>query len=249
MKIFIFKSKGLSVKREINRRELLSFSDFTSKVEVSMENICRDIFHENRDSIKIKKEDVAVKNLTVIFNTTLKLSNTTGFQAMSLRDLTAASGLSMGALYSYFKSKDELANIIQDQGRRITGGILLEEIGRGKSFADRLQLGVRAHLYISEVLQEWFYFSFMEARNLSKDEQKKAIESELATEKIFSDIIADGAAAGEFKDRNPLLAASMIKGMLQDWYLKRRKYKKRGVSVESYADFLMEFIESFILIK
>lgn len=234
---------------EKNKTSVMSFHDFAGMVEVSMDNISRDIFHENRESIKIKKEEVAVKNLTIIFNATLKLSNTKGFRAMSLRDLTAASGLSMGALYSYFKSKDELANIIQEQGRRITGEILLREISKGLDPTDRLHRAVRAHLYLSEVMHEWFYFSFMEARNLSKDEQKKAIESELMTEKIFSDIIAEGTGRGEFKERDPLLAASIIKGMLQDWYLKRWKYKKRGITVESYAVFAMEFIKSFIVIK
>jgi len=237
------------VKREKVEISEMSFEEFSGMVEVSMENICRDIFHENRDSIKIKKENVAVKNLTVIFNTTLKLSNTMGFQAMSLRDLTAASGLSMGALYSYFKSKDELAKIIQEQGRRITGDILRQEIGKGVNLTDRIHRAVRAHLYLSEVMQEWFYFSFMEAKNLARDEQKKAVESELLTEKIFSDIIAEGAESGIFTERNPLLTASIIKGMLQDWYLKRGKYKKRGITVEVYADFVIEFIESFILIK
>jgi len=227
----------------------MSFEEFSSMVEVSMENICRDIFHENRDSIKIKKENVAVKNLILIFNSTLELSNEIGFQAMSLRDLSAASGLSMGALYSYFKSKDELAKIIQEQGRRITGDILRQEIGKGINLTDRMHRAVRAHLYLSEVMQEWFYFSFMEAKNLAREEQKRAIESELMTESIFSDIIAEGEKKGLFKKHSPLLTASIIKGMLQDWYLKRWKYKKRGITVENYADFVIEFIEAFILIK
>ncbi|MFA5519101.1 MAG: TetR/AcrR family transcriptional regulator [Spirochaetota bacterium] len=227
----------------------MSFKEFSNMVEVSMENICKDIFHENRDSIKIKKEKVAVKNLTLIFNSTLKLSNRIGFQSMSLRDLSAASGLSMGALYSYFKSKDELAKIIQEQGRRITSDILDQEIGKGVNLADRMHRAVRAHLYLSEVMQEWFYFSFMEAKNLTREEQKRAIESELATENIFFDIIVEGEKAGLFKKHNPFLSASIIKGMLQDWYLKRWKYKNRGITVEGYADFVIEFIEAFILIK
>jgi hypothetical protein len=34
--------------------------------------------------------------------------------------------------------------------------------------------------------------------------------------------------------------------MLQDWYLKRGKYASRGVTVERYAQFLLEMIESFV---
>ncbi|MCP3955406.1 MAG: helix-turn-helix transcriptional regulator, partial [Desulfobacterales bacterium] len=63
-----------------------------------MEDICRDIFHKNRKTIKIKKEAVVVKNLVTIFQATLKLSNEKGFHAMSLRDLSRETKLSMGAL-------------------------------------------------------------------------------------------------------------------------------------------------------
>ena len=45
------------------------------------------------------------------------------------------------------------------------------------------------------------------------------------------------------------LTASIIKAMLQDWYLKRWKYAKRRVSVEKYARFVLAFVEAFCLKK
>jgi len=46
---------------------------------------------------------------------------------------------------------------------------------------------------------------------------------------------------------NAELLASMIKGMLQDWYLKRWKYEGRNVSTEEYAAALMGLVESYLL--
>jgi len=43
------------------------------------------------------------------------------------------------------------------------------------------------------------------------------------------------------------LTASVIKAMLQDWYLKRSKYRKRNISVDHYARFVLQFVEAFIL--
>lgn len=45
------------------------------------------------------------------------------------------------------------------------------------------------------------------------------------------------------------LVASVIKAMLQDWYLKRWKYKNRKVLVDEYADFVIYVAESILLIK
>ncbi len=225
----------------------MTLDDFRNMAMVSMEDICRDIFQDNRESIKIKKEPVGIKNLTTIFQATLKLGNEKGFQAMSLRDLCRETGLSMGALYSYFSSKDELLSIIQDQGRRITAKILSDHIKRESHPWEQMKAVIRAHLYLSEVLQGWFFFSYMETRFFRKEEHKKAIASELYTEQLFGDILEEGKRQGVFSVENSILTASVIKAMLQDWYLKRWKYSRRNISVDAYADFVISFVGRFVM--
>ncbi len=223
---------------------MMTFNEFKQMALISMEEICREIFRENQKSIKIKKESVAVKNLSKIFGTTLKLSHEKGFQTMSLRDLSRSSGLSMGALYSYFTSKDELLAMIQEQGRRITRIILTRQVGPIQDPQEKLRAAIRTHLYLTEVMQEWFYFSYMEAKNINKVQQKKAIEGELATEQMFIDILEEGKAKGIFFVADILLTASAIKAMLQDWYVKRWKHTRRKISVDQYAEFVIGFVES-----
>ncbi len=224
-----------------------NFEAFRHTALLSMEEICRDIFRENQQSIKIKKEPVAVKNLVNIFHTTLKLSNEKGFQTMSLRDLSRASGLSMGALYSYFSSKDELLEMIQNQGRRITRKVLSLHIDPAAAPPEKLHAAIRAHLYLTEVLYPWFYFSFMETKNLDRHQRKKSIESELSTEQIFVNILNEGHQSDLFTVSDPILTAGVIKAMLQDWYVKRWKYSRRQVSVDDYADFVIRFLETAIM--
>ncbi len=224
----------------------MTFEEFRHMATISMEEICHEIFIENQASIKIKKEAVAVKNLANIFNTALTLSNEKGFQSMSLRDLSRTSGLSMGALYSYFTSKDELLSMIQNQGRRLTRKVLTEQIDKTAEPDEMLRTAIRAHLYLTEVMQKWFYFFYMETKNLDKSQQKKSIESELETEQVFIDILDAGCRKQQFSVENSVLTASVIKSMLQDWYLKRWKYARRQISVDDYAQFLIGFVESAI---
>ena len=105
----------------------LKFETFKGLVSLSMEDLCRELFLDNRESIKIKKEGVAVKNLVKILDAALTLSNEKGFAAMSLRDLSAKAGLSMGALYTYFSSKEELLQMIQRQSAVVVH-VLLDQI-------------------------------------------------------------------------------------------------------------------------
>ena len=46
---------------------------------------------------------------------------------------------------------------------------------------------------------------------------------------------------------DPVMAASMIKPLLQDWYLKRWKYRRREVTPDSYAYWAVELVEAFVV--
>jgi len=224
----------------------MTFDEFKKIVSISKKEISRQIWETNRSAIKVKKEEKVIDNLIKIFDATLEISNAKGFQTMSMRDLSAKSGLSMGAIYSYFSSKDELLHLLQMQGRQIANKILIDQISLVKGPAQKLRIAIQTHVYLSEIMQPWFYFTYIEARNLAKDERSKAIESELYTEKIFIDILTKGAKLGIFKISDIILTASLIKAMLQDWYLKRWKYQKRKINVDDYAEFIIGVIESYL---
>jgi TetR/AcrR family transcriptional regulator, cholesterol catabolism regulator len=225
----------------------LKFETFKRFVSLSMEDLCRELFLGNRESIKIKKEGVAVKNLVKILDAALTLSNEKGFDAMSLRDLSAKAGLSMGALYTYFTSKEELLQMIQRQSAVVIQ-VLVDQLDGMEDPRAKLKRVIQAHLFLSEVMQPWFYFAYMETKNLAKQEHKKAIESELATEKLLIDIMNEGRNKGFFKAVNMELTGAVIKSMLQDWYLKRWKYARRNISVEKYAAFVVDLVETYLYV-
>jgi len=227
----------------------VKFETFKKSVQLSKEDICRDLLAQNRDRIKIKKEKVAVKNLVRILDAALSISNQKGFASMSLRDLSSEAGLSMGALYSYISSKEELLDMMQQQGRSLIVKILGEYLGDINDPLEKLKRGIQVHLYLSEVMQPWFYFSYMETKNLPKEVHKKSIEAELYTEQIFTEIIEAGIKEGRFRRSNPQMVSAALKALLQDWYLKRWKYERRKVSVEAYAEFIMDLVSSYLMAK
>jgi AcrR family transcriptional regulator len=225
----------------------MTFQKFSRTVTVSVEGLCRDFYRDNRAAIKIKKEEVAVKNLATIVNTTLKLSYKKGFDAMSLRDLSRESGLSMGALYTYFSSKEELLSMIQYHGQVAVERILREHIEQDSDPLRKLRSAIRTHVYLSELMKSWFYFFFMETKNLNKKYRKISVESELMTERVITDILEEGVKKKIFAVENVPLTGSVVKAMMQDWYLKQWKYAQRNILVNEYAQFVIDVVESFIL--
>jgi hypothetical protein len=66
---------------------------------------------------------------------------------------------------------------------------------------------------------------------------------EAMTEKIIADVLRQGVASGAFTIGHVRLTASLIKPLLQDWYVKRAKYRRRGTSIEAYVATVTAFID------
>jgi len=155
--------------------------------------------------------------------------------------------MSMGGLYAYIRNKDDLIHLIQSHGFIITRRTLLHYTDEVQDVRGRLFAAIKAHLYLSELMRAWFYFSYMEAKSLPVEEKRDAVAIELEIEEIFLRLIEDGIEAKVYCSRNSRLVASMIKALLQDWYLKRRKYRDQNVAVDDYAAFVRDVIESYLL--
>ncbi len=150
--------------------------------------------------------------------------------------VNSSSGLSMGGVYGYIDSKDQLAEMIEDVVRHAVG-----EVPRWFAhIADpraRLEGIVRASIYLSESLQPWFYFVYMDSRVLPLKQRKMAKQSELSAQETIEGLLDDVAPS----PGNSLLAAHCL-AMTQDWYLKRWKYKAAKVDVDAFADSIVAMV-------
>ncbi len=226
---------------------IADFESFKIELSLSQVEICRELYRQNTDLIRIKKEHVAVRNLVRIIDSTLRLTSAKGFHAMSLRDLCADSGLSIGGLYAYIRSKQDLIYLIQSHGFLLTRRTMLAYT---RDIADphaKLLAAVKAHVYLSEIMQPWFYFSFMETKSLPQRHKKEAIAVELEVENILCGIIEEGVTHKVFRPVDARLLASLCKAMMQDWYLKRRKYSRQQVDATQYAQFIGAVLERYLL--
>jgi AcrR family transcriptional regulator len=234
---------ALTARQDTAQMPLEPYARFAREVEAAKQRSCMELFAANRGAFQIKKEKTIGKNLERIFAAALRISNKKGFNAMSMRELSREARLSIGALYNYFESKDALLRMLQQQRRAITGRILHAAVAAETEPLGKLQAAVKTHLYLSEAMQPWFYFSYMEAKNFGPEERRAAVQGELNTDRLFTEILRDGRTRGVFCTQNCRMTASFIKAMLQDWYLKRPKYARRCVGVEAYAEFLLSFLE------
>ncbi len=227
----------------------MNYLEFTKHYGLSNRDIAREVFLNNRESIRVKKEKTAVNNLEKIFNAVFRITYKKGFQALNMRALSRETGMSLGSLYAYFTDKEKLLEMIQGQGWLIISKTFAEVVEIHEDPRKKLEAVVRAHIFLSEFFRPWFYFTFMEARHINPSEFAAVKSMEEYTQNILTDILIQGTKQNIFTPENPELTASMIKAMQQEWYLKRWKYRKLNVSVDQFADHLIAMVEAFCLVK
>jgi len=210
------------------RVDLSSFDAFCNTFPLRSELLYSTVFERNANIVQTQKAKFAVANLEKIFNATFSESSSSGFDRMSLRDLSKQTGMSMGAIYSCIGKKEDIAVMIADVVR-LSSHLTQQHILHAPTVWAQIEQSIRFHLYASTLLQPWYFFLFFETRSLPDQLQIKSKQIELDGINSFKAYIEQGVTAGEFKTKNAHMIANTIVVLLEDWYLKPWKTQTLGL--------------------
>ncbi len=225
--------------------KLNSFASFLESFPLQGEQLYRTVFDRNAEIIQTQKARFAVANLEKILTATFEVAGVSGFDRMSLRDLSRQTGMSMGAIYSCIGKKEDIALMIADIVRlssELTHRQALQAGSRWESF----EQSIRFHLYASTLLQPWYFFLYFETRSLPQAQQEESKQIELDAIDSFEAQILEGVEAGEFYTGNARTVANAIVVLLEDWYLKPWKTKSLGINKEGRYQLELNDIEDKI---
>lgn len=219
-----------------------SLAEFRAATPIDESNIWERLFDRNSERIGVKRREAALENLEKIFAATFRLANTVGFRAMSLRDLCRETGISMGGLYGYIENKDQLAAMIEDMVRHATE-LLPNWFKHVDAPLDQIECILRAYIYLSEIFQPWLYFVFLESRALPVAQRDIAKSSELYIQAHLATLIK---SAGTFSADDAALLAAHCMSLVQDWHLKRWKFRTANTSADAFANSVVKLVRSHI---
>lgn len=226
---------------------------FVQRFDPQSLDFYRPILARHTASIKVRRETTALPNLQKIFLQTLALSNSQGFQAMGLRDLSAATGISLGALYSYIDSKDHLLRMILEQVNDGLGQVISEQAAQPLEPRQHLTTLLRALLYTAEALHPWLFFAMMEGHHLpARPEAAASTEALPSCGQIIDgamiEVLNATRGIGQLRWADTTMAAALIKPLVTEWVLNRETFAARSLPVEHYADAVVAFVEQSLLL-
>ena len=104
-----------------------------------------------------KREQTKLANRQAILDAAREVFRELGFEAATVRDIIRRTGLSVGAFYNYYRSKEEVFAALADDGARRFRPILHAQYLRATDFESYLRGAVRAYFdfIVAEHASAW----------------------------------------------------------------------------------------------
>ena len=160
-----------------------------------------------------------------------------------VREIAEAGGITVGTLYHYFKSKEEIIASFMDFAVMGTEDFLRAAETRLANVEPRAALRQAMRLYIDSTTeaQDIVLFWHQETRNLSHELRKRLLDNEFVLVDAFEKIIKRGQQTGVFKVRNSWLAAHNVIIMCDMWAFRRWALGRR-MTAEQFKNEQIDFI-------
>jgi AcrR family transcriptional regulator len=196
---------------------------------------------------QIKNSELVRKKRLQIAIGASKLFIKKGYALTSIRDISKATGLTIGNLYDYITRKEDVLYLVFDVFHSMWTNRLEEEgVFEIEDPVKQLKTAVQKMLELVNAYRDMILLMYTETKLLPKEFMKIILEKESELVKCFEKILERGVEKGVFKIKHPFLMANIIVYLLsieplRGWNL-RKRYK-----VEKINGHLIEFVKHLVM--
>ncbi len=159
---------------------------------------------KNKDLIEKKEKQIALGATKVFIEK--------GFHKTSVREIARHSNLTIGNLYDYIRTKDDVLYIVFNEFYKYWSRALLEDpkILRISDPQEQLQTAIESMLDVVRESRDLVILAYRETKSLRRDYLKDVLGQESKLVAYFEQIIRRGIELGSFRKVDPALAANTL---------------------------------------
>lgn len=176
-----------------------------------------------------------------IFKAASKLILEKGYHMTTLRDISRETGISLGNLYDYINTKEDILYILHGKTATLVEEATDKKISYVREPVQKLKELIEGELVTVDKYQDLIMCIYQESHALSKSSLKAVLSREEAHIGRFRKVIEEGIDLGMFKPFNPTMLAHIIRMMIDCWVLKRWALRER-VSLEEIKRGIVEIV-------
>ena len=188
---------------------------------------------------QIKDRNLVKERRRQIVDASVQLFIKNGFHKTTTRQIADAAGLSIGSLYEYVTSKEDVLYLVCDAIHAEVETSVESVLSRATSGRKALTEVIREYFLICHQMNDPILLMYQVTQFLPPRWKQKVLENEIRITTIFVDVLNRMIASGDLPQMNPktiALVAHNISVLGQAWAFRRWVYN-RQYSIEEYIAF------------
>lgn len=194
----------------------------------------------------IKNESLVKKRRRQIFVAVVKLFSKKGYHGTTLREISKETGITLGNLYDYITTKEDILLIIHEGWIEAWEKAISKEKEQSHNPVEKLRRLINIELDTADKYQDLAMIMYQESHAMSRDLLHPLLSSERHRVAVFEKVIAEGIEKGFFKPTNIRMSANLIKMLIDSWILKRWDLRK-NVSLEETRKGILDMVFNGIM--
>jgi len=196
---------------------------------------------------RIKNPKLIDRRRKQIIDGAIQVFTAKGFHSATVREIAEAAGLTMGSLYNYIRSKEDIIYIVYDYITRILREEVIEAIAGLTDPGERLKVALRQNLHTIYEYQDVVMFIYKASTFLDTESLHEVLARETEYIELFENLLRDYFKETAVDETRLRLAADLLTYIpvivtFRRWSL-RRRFGSMETVMKGIHDFVLHGIE------
>lgn len=147
----------------------------------------------------VKDERLVQKRRDQMIKGAVSLFKEKGFHRTTTREIAKAAGFSIGTLYEYIRSKEDVLYLVCDSIYEHVSERLEQDLEQKKGTLSSLKLGVGHYFRVMDEMQDEVLVMYQEAKSLTKDALPYVLKKEIEMAAMFESLMVRCVENGELE--------------------------------------------------
>lgn len=193
---------------------------------------------------QVKNQELVDQRRVQIVDAAVRLFIEKGFHKTTTREIAQTAGISIGLLYEYVASKEDVLYLVCEAIHAEVEHGVAEALKRAKKGRDVLAEMLREYFLVCDRMSDHILLIYQETRTLPQQWRKRVLENEVKITDIFVETLTHLAESGDLPhlDKNSIELIAHNISVLGHMWTFRRWFLARHYSIEDYIKLQTDFI-------
>ncbi|GIO24749.1 TetR/AcrR family transcriptional regulator [Oceanobacillus sp. J11TS1] len=199
---------------------------------------------EDQIRSSVKDQDLVMRRRKQIIEGAMRLFKEKGFHRTTTREIAKESGFSIGTLYEYIRTKEDVLFLVCEFVHDQVRDQLTETMSVENPTKESLRQAIRQYFYFMDTIQPEILMLYQETKSLKKEKRQFVLEQEQNVVRMMEELLI--ISLGEELDHREIrfLANNIVVGGHM-WCFRRWLIQKE-FTIDEYVDLQMQQVDFWL---